>query len=131
MIDDGSSLIGRAFFKRQEAETLAYHEQGWLRLANGEGFEAFRRYIFRRTPGGFTVLFAETPPRLFHTILLSAGPDGLTGEAGHDCAPDQYESRYVFRASGRFTVRHVVHGPRKDYTMTTRYAPLVLQGVAP
>jgi hypothetical protein len=67
---------------------LAYREQERLRLLSGTELEAEREYVFGRRDGGFDVLFKEQPPRLFHTISLSASSAGeLSGsaEALYEC----------------------------------------------
>lgn len=123
VIEAQGSMQGIATFTPLDAESLAYREKGRLRLLNGTELEAEREYVFRERSRGFEVFFNENPPRLFHAISLSAADDGtLSGSAGHLCNLDQYRSTYTFSADGRFVIRHVVSGPRKDYTMTTAYA---------
>jgi len=122
VIEGQASMQGLATFTPLDAETLAYREQGRLRLLNGTELEAEREYVFRRGASGFDVFFRENPPRLFHAISLSASGDGaLSGGAGHLCNRDHYRSTYTFRADGSFVVRHVVSGPRKNYAMVTTY----------
>ena len=119
------SMQGRAAFRRLENGLLAYREEGRLRLSGGETFDAFRDYLYDRAPGGFAVFFAETPRRLFHEIRLRAEADGaLIGAAEHLCGQDHYATRYAFQPDGSFVVHHDVRGPRKDYAMTTVYAPI-------
>lgn len=116
------SMQGLATFTPLDAERLAYREQGRLKLQNGTELEAEREYVFRACERGFDVLFTESPPRLFHTIELAASDGGaLSGSAGHLCNLDHYQSTYTFRGDGGLIIRHVVSGPRKDYTMTTTY----------
>ncbi|WFU82412.1 DUF6314 family protein [Bradyrhizobium sp. CIAT3101] len=116
------SMRGLATFTPLGAERLAYREQGRLRLQNGTELEAEREYVFRGRDRGFEVFFKETPPRLFHAIELAASDGGaLNGSAGHLCNLDNYQSTYTFLADGGFVIRHVVSGPRKDYTMITTY----------
>jgi hypothetical protein len=116
------SMQGLATFTPLDAQNLAYREQGRLKLQNGTELEAEREYVFRKRDRGFDVFFKETPPRLFHAIKLAASDGGvLSGSAGHLCNPDLYQSTYIFRGDGGFVVRHIVSGPRKDYTMITTY----------
>jgi hypothetical protein len=123
VIEGQGSMKGLATFTPLDAENLAYREQGRLKLQNGTELDAEREYIFRKRDRGFGVFFKETPPRLFHAIELAASDDGaLNGSAGHLCNLDHYQSTYAFRRDGGFVVRHVVSGPRKDYTMITTYA---------
>jgi hypothetical protein len=122
VIEGQGSMQGLATFTPLDAGCLDYREQGRLKLQNGTELEAEREYVFRKRDRGFEVFFKETPPRLFHTISLSASDDGaLNGSADHLCSPDHYQSTYTFLADGGFVVRHVVSGPRKDYTMITTY----------
>lgn len=122
VIDGQGSMQGIATFTPLDPESLGYREQGRLKLLNGTELEAEREYVFRNGDCGFDVFFKETPPRLFHAILLSASGDGaFSGSAGHVCNLDHYQSTYTFRVDGGFVIRHVVSGPRKDYTMITTY----------
>ena len=122
LIEGQATMQGIATFTPLNEGSLAYREQGHLKLLDGTELEAEREYIFSNSNGGFEVLFKENPPRLFHEISLSASIGGeLSGSAGHLCNLDNYQSTYTFLADGRFVVRHVVSGPRKDYTMTTTY----------
>ena len=123
LIEGQATMQGIATFTPLDEGSLAYREQGRLKLLDGTELAAEREYIFSNSNGGFEVFFKENPPRLFHEISLSASPGGeLSGSAGHLCNLDNYQSTYTFLADGRFVVRHVVSGPRKDYTMTTTYA---------
>lgn len=121
-ISDGTAMAGTAVFAPAvDGDGLAYREQGSLRLVGGEVFQAERRYVFQPRPAGFAVFFAETPLRLFHEVALAAADRTLSGEAAHLCANDRYASRYAFHPDGSFSIRHVVSGPRKAYTLDTRY----------
>jgi hypothetical protein len=122
VIEGQGGMMGLATFTPLDAECLAYREQGRLKLENGAELEAEREYVFRKRDRGFEVFFKEKPPRLFHTIELTASDSGvLSGSAGHLCNLDHYQSTYTFRRDGGFVVRHIVSGPRKDYTMITTY----------
>ena len=116
-----ASLQGEAVFAQGADGALRYRESGRLLLVSGNELEAERHYIFRAAPDGFAVFFAEPPHALFHEIALRVEEGTLTGEAAHDCQPDNYLSRYLFAPDGSFTVRHRVTGPRKDYESVTVY----------
>jgi len=125
VIDGQGTMQGIATFKPLDRATLAYREQGSLKLLNGTELQAEREYIFSQAENGFEVFFKEDPPRLFHAISLSVSAEGvLRGAADHLCNPDTYRSSYAFLPDGRFVIRHIVSGPRKDYTMTTTYSEL-------
>lgn len=120
VIEGQGHMQGLATFTPLDAERLAYREQGRLRLLNGTELEAEREYVFCARDRGFDVYFKENPPRFFHAIELAASDDGaLSGSAGHLCNLDHYQSTYVFCGDGGLIIRHVVSGPRKNYTMTT------------
>ena len=122
IIEGQGIMRGVATFTPVDAGSLAYREQGRLRLLNGTELEAGRAYVFCRADRGFEVFFKEAPLRLFHVISLSASEAGaLSGAASHLCNLDRYQSSYTFRDDGSFVIRHVVSGPRKDYTMVTTY----------
>ena len=122
VIEGQANMKGLATFVPLDAECLAYREQGRLKLQNGTELEAEREYLFRKRDRGFEVFFKETPLRLFHAIELAASDGGgFSGSAGHLCNLDHYQSTYTFRGDGGFVIRHIVSGPRKDYTMITAY----------
>jgi len=125
VIEGQATMQGIATFMPLDGGRLAYREQGSLKLANGTTVQAEREYVFSGSDRGFKVFFKEDPPRLFHEISLSASSGGeLSGQARHLCLPDEYQSAYMFMPDGSFVVRHVVLGPRKDYTMITTYTRL-------
>jgi hypothetical protein len=121
-VDNGASMTGAATFSDQPNGQLEYQERGRLRLPDGRSIDGERRYIFESNDDGFSVLFDETPPRLFHHIALNRLGSSLAGNAVHFCGKDRYDSRYEFRADGSFMVKHAVDGPRKHYAIATRYA---------
>lgn len=120
-IDDLASMSGTAVFAADEPGRLTYREAGQLRLADGQSFQAERRYLFRARADGFAVFFAEAPPRLFHDVVLTERQRIWSGEATHLCGADEYRSRYEFRPDGTFSIHHAVRGPRKSYRMETSY----------
>jgi len=121
-IDPEGTLEGTAVFAPDRTGGLIYREEGTLHLPGGFTAAAERRYLYRPRPEGLAVYFAETPPRLFHAVALTAERRGwLRGRARHLCADDLYVSGYAFLPDGRFVVRHRVRGPRKAYRMTTWY----------
>jgi len=122
LIAGQGSMQGLATFTPLDPDTLAYREHGRLKLLTGTVLEAEREYVFREHGPGFDVFFKETPPRLFHAVSLSAFGDGaLSASADHLCNQDHYQSTYSFRPDGSFVIRHVVSGPRKDYSTLTTY----------
>lgn len=114
-----ATMRGRADFRRDGGDRLRYREEGRVELASGQAFDGHREYLFERAGDGFSVFFAEQPPRPFHRIAIVRAGDALEGSAGHLCAADQYDSRYRFLADGTFVIEHRVQGPRKDYLSRT------------
>ncbi|MGC9417532.1 MAG: DUF6314 family protein [Rhodovulum sp.] len=108
-------LEGRAVFA-PEGEGLRYTEEGVLRIEGHAPLTATRAYLWRPATGGIELFFEDG--RFFHAI----GP-GVHPQALHDCPPDRYEVAYDFAAWPRWSSRWRVTGPRKDYVMTSRYAP--------
>jgi hypothetical protein len=122
-IEGQGSMKGVATFTALDQSSLLYREQGNLKLAGGTELQAEREYIYRVRPDRFDVLFKESPPRLFHAIcLMQHEGSEYCGSANHLCGLDTYQSTYTFLADGNFVIRHIVHGPRKDYTMITTYS---------
>ncbi|EBA05963.1 hypothetical protein SSE37_25183 [Sagittula stellata E-37] len=109
---DGSRgrFIGTAEWVPGEAGA-DYVERGVLQVGAGS-FQAERTY---RWGPGLDVYFEDG--RFFHAVP----PEG--GDAAHWCDPDQYDVAYDFTCWPEWTARWQVRGPRKDYVMTSRYAP--------
>lgn len=120
-IDNGTTMSGNATFTPRNDGSLAYRERGTLTLSGGQCFDAERHYIFRASPGGFSVYFDETPERLFHEITLTQAGGELRGAAMHPCRDDRYVSTYDFRSDGSFAIRHDVSGPIKSYCSCTTF----------
>jgi len=121
-IDNGASMSGTATIACQDAGRFTYHERGRLRLADGQEIDAERRYFFEGCDGGFRVLFAESPPRLFHRVVLDRSRSSLVGEGTYLCGEDRYDTHYRFDADDSFVIEHAVSGPRKHYRIETRYS---------
>jgi hypothetical protein len=118
-IDPDGALDGTARFVEREDGWLHYAEEGELTI-HGGSFTARRSYLFEPKDNGFCVWFDAEPAYLFHDIRLD---NTMTGSAEHLCRNDLYLSSYSFAPDGRFTIRHCVTGPSKDYTVTTLYTP--------
>lgn len=110
-------LTGEARFT-PVAEGLAYAEAGTLDFPGGPPMQASRRYLWREGgAGGIDVLFDDG--RFFHSF----DPDAPIPTAAHDCPPDSYRVSYDFAAWPLWRAEWRVSGPRKDYTMFSRYRP--------
>ncbi|NNE87743.1 MAG: trigger factor [Silicimonas sp.] len=115
---DGSEnrLTGNAHFRRSGAR-LIQDEEGTLVMGN-QTMKATRRYIWTAQKGRLDVFFDDMRP--FHTVLLGVA----THQTVHLCDPDRYEVLYDFTDWPRWSARWQVEGPKKNYVMTSTYAPL-------
>ena len=111
------TFAGAARF-RPVGGNLAYEETGTLAFPGTPSMQASRRYLWRTGgAGGIDVLFDDG--RFFHGF----DPAAPAPSAGHDCAPDTYRVRYDFTAWPHWQAEWRVTGPRKDYSMLSRYRP--------
>src|SRR4051794_15982412 len=86
IVEGQGTMQGIAIFTPLDEGSLAYREQGHLKLLNGTGLQAEREYSFSECDQGFEVFLKENPPRLFHEISLFASVGGeLCGSARHVC----------------------------------------------
>ena len=106
---------GRAWW-HPEGDGALYEERGEMVLPTGR-FAAERRY---RWESDLSVWFDDG--RFFHQVPEAGG------ETGHWCDPDQYDVCYDFSRWPLWLVRWQVRGPRKDYVMVSRYAPMEAKG---
>jgi hypothetical protein len=116
---DGSeaALEGEAVFRRAGLR-LIQEEDGWLRLPGGGApLRATRRYVWTAEKGRLEVLFEDNRP--FHTVPLGVGRP----ETIYLCDPDRYAVAYDFTGWPAWRSVWRVEGPRKDYVMTSDYAP--------
>ena len=107
-------FAGEAAFRRA-GQRLLYREEGTLRLGSSAPMVATRSYIWRQERGWLQVDFDDGRP--FHAVPLSVEDP----EATHLCDPDRYEVNYDFTTWPTWSASWRVTGPRKDYTMTSRY----------
>lgn len=106
---------GHASFVWQGNE-LKQTEEGMLRAANGSSeMKATRSYIWVESDRGIDVLFEDR--RFFHSFRF----DTVAAEAGHFCDPDQYDVSYDFSNADDWRSVWRVSGPKKSYTMTSRF----------
>ena len=92
---------------------LAYHETGLLTLGSAAPVTATRDYLWRWQAGRICVDYVDGRP--FHDFNPAAP------SAHHHCLPDDYTVTYDFSDWPRWHAHWRVTGPRKDYTMISRY----------
>lgn len=108
---DGSSarLEGVACWQAA-AGGARYEERGTLAIPGQGQFTAARRYFW---DPGLAIFFEDG--RFFHRVPAAGGA------AEHFCTPDHYRVAYDFGGWPEWGCTWRVSGPRKAYTMTTRY----------
>lgn len=99
-----------------DAKGLVYSETGQLSLGDQPPMSATRRYLWQDLGHGAAIHFEDGRP--FHVLPFNTAAP----QARHDCPPDDYRVRYDFNAWPDWEAVWTVRGPRKDYTMTSRYA---------
>lgn len=106
-------FTGDAVFE-PEGPTLYYRETGELRL-HGAAMAAEQKHVWRQEGNRICVAFSNGRP--FHQFELAVA----TPRARHDCPPDLYRVIYDFGCWPEWRTEWRVSGPRKDYTLATRY----------
>lgn len=137
-------MQGHAVFAGADAEgdTAEYTEAVRVQMADAaQCFRGEQRYLYRQQEEGLAVYFA--PPSLeagtlFHLLRFSVIGETLRADAEHQCKADVYASEYIIPLSREigletdtFTVHHHVSGPRKQYSLLTRYQRLPARPGAP
>lgn len=117
-----------------------YSEQGTFMPDGGGSMQASRHYVYRyrEFDDGLSVWFVKpddtlTVDYLYHdfhftglkVIDAATAKQSATAEAEHLCVEDLYKTEYEFNFAGiaihRWTCRHVVKGPAKDYVSDATY----------
>lgn len=106
---------GRAVLTPRGPDGLDYVETGLLRLGDGPAMTATRRYGWTFQAGLVQVSFDDGRP--FHSF--APGVDGPGTD--HLCGADMYSVRYGFADWPVWTARWQVAGPRKEYSLDSRY----------
>ncbi len=107
-------FTGEAILSGSHAQ-VAYRESGVVTLANNKTIPAERTYFWRAGLNGqIDVFFADE--RFFHSFSTDKP------YAEHLCGDDRYKVTYDFTRWPVWTSVWQVKGPRKDYTMVSRYA---------
>ncbi len=123
---------GKAIFENYQKDSspsLLYKEELTLHLPS-ESIHASKEYIFRLIDNEISVFFNENPERFFYTLKFddqTTKDERLFQQAGgeHLCGNDNYRASYSFFNDNSFELTYQVSGPKKDYTMTTKYNRIV------
>lgn len=115
-----AEMRGTASIQATSGET-EYRERVEVRTSAGAVFAASARYVLRRTRDGVAFYFADGES-LFQALCFKEDDRGrLRAEAEHGCGEDRYVSTYELGPELRFSVRHDVRGPRKQYVSVTEF----------
>ncbi|CAG7561610.1 unnamed protein product [Fusarium equiseti] len=134
---DGLRCAGNPSEDSSDGEDLGmeylYIEEGEFKTAQGFGFKATRRYVWRydELKDVLSVWFAKPDDLkradyLFHEIEFTKPTEkGWAAKAGHLCIDDHYDVKYNFAFQAvnlkEWMIEYTVKGPKKDYTITGTY----------
>ncbi|MFS4439020.1 DUF6314 family protein [Paracoccaceae bacterium GXU_MW_L88] len=93
-----------------------YREDGMLAMDGQTPIRATRHLRWHREEDAIAVYFEDG--RFFHRF----NPDADAPEARHLCDPDIYDVVYCFAKWPSWKSTWTVQGPRKSYTMISRYS---------
>lgn len=97
---------GKASFS-MASDGLKYSDNVQL----GSNIDSFQEYLYKIEDDQLIVCFKDT------SLFYELGDDGY---ASYQCNEDNYGIEYVFYPES-FTLTYYVSGPKKDYTMITKY----------
>jgi len=99
-----------------DGKGLRQEETGVLHYGTAAPMQAERAYLWRETPEGLAVFFADGRP--FHNLAAGRLADR------HLCDPDIYDVRYDLGDWPDWRQRWQVRGPRKGAVIDSRFQPL-------
>jgi len=118
-------IPGEASFHRHadNEQWLDYQEAMVLPNSDQQKPNAFRRYSYRMTASGFDIFFSDgaTKGDLF---LSFAFTQASTLTSHHLCIKDHYDATFEFLSDTEFQLSFSVVGPKKDYSIKTRFTKL-------
>ncbi|KAF2069404.1 hypothetical protein CYY_009278 [Polysphondylium violaceum] len=118
-----SPLIGENNTTVQDA--YQYSEEGVLRQPDGQSFNVSQKYIYKLKDDIISVYFDEKPERILHTLEFKDSSLSSQVATGHHlCGCDTYDATFHFTSPQEFKIIYTVNGPKKAYTMTTKYFKL-------
>ncbi len=117
---DGAEMVGTANII-PEPNRYSYLESGFLLLPTGQRLPFSRQYSFVNAGATLQVFFDAMLTERFLDMAIIAVDSELIGNGSHFCGSDTYVSEFRFLSKDVFQTKHVISGPRKDYTLETRY----------
>lgn len=122
VISEFGEITGRARFRLngERDQHLDYTETVMLPSFGEQKTNAFREYEYRMTDAGFDIFFSDgaTKGQLFLSFVF-AQASRLTSH--HLCIQDHYDAEFVFLSGDEFELSFTVVGPKKDYSIRTRF----------
>ncbi len=115
-------LEGQALVRADEddPEKMVYEESGTLEMESAPPLSATRKYLWTLSPAPQVIQVHFEDGRPFHQIDLNCTMPFDT----HFCPPDMYDVTFDLRYWPAWKVEWHVRGPKKDYRLWTRYAPI-------
>lgn len=118
----GETFTGTARFDPASNNRLRLTESGNLKTKQDTLLEASRSWLWQLEPdGGLVVLYDETPPRVYHSLVPERSYSVWTARGAHLCGKDHYAGAYTISPE-KIVVAQRVRGPYKDYDMVSRYS---------
>ena len=122
VISEFGEITGRATFRLngESDQHLDYKEAVMLPRLGEQKANAFREYEYRMTDAGFDIFFSDgaTKSQLF---LSFAFVQASILTSHHLCIQDHYDAEFVFLSDDEFELSFTVVGPKKDYSIQTRF----------
>lgn len=118
-------FIGKATFKQLTKNELLFREDGeYINPLTQEKLNtsSSREYLYTYEDESINVYFAKSNKRdgLFHR-LNRKDLEKKKFDCFHPCKKDTYQTQYRFFNNDEFTIKHIVNGPKKNYTTETTY----------
>lgn len=115
-------ISGKARFQRHtdNEQWLDFQEAMVLPNSDQQKSNAFRRYSYQMTASGFDIFFSDgaTKGTLFLSFVFTQASK-LTSH--HLCIKDHYDATFEFLSDHEFALCFTVVGPKKDYSIKTRF----------
>jgi hypothetical protein len=97
---------------------LHYREDVLITINNSE-VKGYKEYLYSMKDDVLSKHFTDL--NLFYHLNL--GQYSATGH--HQCSEDHYDASYAFLADNSFTLEYKVHGPKKDYIISTEFVRMI------